>query len=81
MMCCPFCRQAAHVRTSRYMSENVKERYHQCQNLECSATFKTHESIFEVIRSPVVEEKPAPVPPAATTTGRVKGCYHSPFRH
>ncbi|ENT3659798.1 ogr/Delta-like zinc finger family protein, partial [Salmonella enterica subsp. enterica serovar Newport] len=54
MMRCPFCRTAAHVRTSRYMSESVKESYLQCQNVHCSATFKTHESIFEVIRSPVV---------------------------
>jgi transcriptional regulator NrdR family protein len=51
MMHCPFCRTAAHVRTSRYMSESVKESYHQCQNVHCSATFRTHESIFEVIRS------------------------------
>ncbi|EBD9336574.1 hypothetical protein C3G08_23750, partial [Salmonella enterica] len=25
MMRCPFCRTAAHVRTSRYMSDSVKE--------------------------------------------------------
>ncbi|ENV0654359.1 transcriptional regulator, partial [Salmonella enterica subsp. enterica serovar Typhimurium] len=40
----------------------------------------THESIFEVIRSPVVDEKPAPVP-TAPAPRRVKGCYSSPFRH
>jgi transcriptional regulator NrdR family protein len=68
MMRCPFCRTAAHVRTSRYMSESVKESYLQCQNVHCSATFKTHESIFEVIRSPVVDEKPAPVPTARSST-------------
>ncbi|MEK2820248.1 ogr/Delta-like zinc finger family protein, partial [Salmonella enterica subsp. enterica] len=33
MMRCPFCRTAAHVRTSRYMSESVKESYLQCQNV------------------------------------------------
>ncbi|MZS59877.1 hypothetical protein GQA25_20905 [Escherichia coli] len=81
MMRCPFCRTAAHVRTSRYMSDSVKESYLQCQNLNCSATFKTHESIFEVIRSPVVDEKPAPVPTASAAPRRVKGCYSSPFRH
>ncbi|EMZ7101039.1 transcriptional regulator [Salmonella enterica] len=53
----------------------------QCQNVHCSATFKTHESIFEVIRSPVVDEKPAPVPTAPVAPRRVKGCYSSPFRH
>ncbi|EBW5538617.1 hypothetical protein DPU12_18465 [Salmonella enterica subsp. enterica serovar Pasing] len=78
---CPFCRTAAHVCTSRYMSDNVKESYLQCQNVHCSATFKTHESIFEVIRSPVVDEKPAPVPIAPIAPRWVKGCYSSPFRH
>ncbi|NDJ56705.1 hypothetical protein GWD52_06785 [Enterobacteriaceae bacterium 4M9] len=81
MMRCPFCSAAAHVRTSRYMSESVKESYLQCQNVHCSATFKTHESIFEVIRSPVVEKKPEPVQPASVVTRKVKGCYSSPFRH
>jgi hypothetical protein len=42
MMRCPFCRTAAHVRTSRYMSESVKESYLQCQNVHYSATLKMH---------------------------------------
>ncbi|RDU13944.1 hypothetical protein DWV02_25315, partial [Citrobacter freundii] len=25
MMRCPYCKQAAHVRTSRYLSDNVKQ--------------------------------------------------------
>ncbi|MBP1521474.1 ogr/Delta-like zinc finger family protein [Salmonella enterica subsp. enterica serovar Worthington] len=65
------------------MSDSVKESYLQCQNVPCSATFKTHESIFEVIltiRSPVVNEKPAPVPTAPWHPSG-KGCYSSPFRH
>lgn len=41
MMHCPFCGHAAHARTRRLLSENVKQRYHQCQNIECSATFRT----------------------------------------
>ncbi|HBT8314912.1 ogr/Delta-like zinc finger family protein, partial [Pseudomonas aeruginosa] len=40
MMHCPFCKKSAHARTSRYLSENVKQRYHQCTNIECSATFR-----------------------------------------
>lgn len=80
MMRCPFCRTASHVRTSRYMSDSVKESYLQCQNVYCSATFKTHESIFEVIRSPVVE-KSAPLPAEPAPFRRVKNCYSSPFRH
>ncbi|ECT6557210.1 hypothetical protein A6E73_23760, partial [Salmonella enterica subsp. enterica serovar Adelaide] len=27
MMRCPFCRHSAHTRTSRYVSDNVKESY------------------------------------------------------
>ncbi|MDU4353792.1 MAG: ogr/Delta-like zinc finger family protein, partial [Phytobacter diazotrophicus] len=38
MFHCPFCKHAAHSRTSSYLSENVKRRYHQCRNIECSAT-------------------------------------------
>jgi len=52
MMHCPFCKKAAHTRTSRYLSENIKIRYHQCTNIACSATFRTRESIDEVIHSP-----------------------------
>ena len=29
MFHCPFCKTSAHARTSRYLSENVKQRYHQ----------------------------------------------------
>jgi hypothetical protein len=81
MMRCPSAARRRTFRTSRYMSESVKESYLQCQNVHCSATFKTHESIFEVIRSPVVDEKPAPVPTAPAAPRQVKGCYSSPFRH
>ncbi|HGY8770924.1 TPA: ogr/Delta-like zinc finger family protein [Escherichia coli] len=81
MMRCPFCRHSAHTRTSRYVSDNVKESYLQCQNIYCSATFKTHESICAVIRSPVTEEKPAPASTAPSVVRKVKGCYSSPFNH
>jgi hypothetical protein len=49
MMHCPKCQHAAHARSSRYLSINTKERYHQCQNINCSCTFKTHESIADII--------------------------------
>ncbi len=29
MFHCPKCKHSAHARTSRYLSENTKERYHQ----------------------------------------------------
>ncbi|WP_447512889.1 hypothetical protein [Escherichia coli] len=40
-----------------------------------------HESICAVIRSPVTEEKPAPVSTAPAVVRKVKGCYSSPFNH
>lgn len=55
MFHCPFCKTSAHARTSRYLSDNVKQRYHQCVNIECSATFRTLESVDGVIRSPATE--------------------------
>ncbi len=57
MMHCPYCKSAAHTKSSRYMSEQVKERYHQCTNLDCSCTFKTNESITKVITAPPQPEK------------------------
>lgn len=49
MMHCPKCQTAAHAKSSRYISRETKERYHQCQNINCSCTFKTHESIAGII--------------------------------
>jgi len=49
MMHCPLCGKVAHTRSSRYLSESTKERYHQCQNIECSCTFATHESVARII--------------------------------
>ncbi|MBS5775647.1 MAG: ogr/Delta-like zinc finger family protein [Enterobacter cloacae] len=56
MFHCPYCRQPAHTRTSRYVSENLKQRYHQCTSLECSATFRTSETLDGVIRQPAMPE-------------------------
>ncbi|WP_188474415.1 ogr/Delta-like zinc finger family protein [Hafnia psychrotolerans] len=50
MMRCPLCRSAAHIRTSRYITEQTKEAYYQCTNLDCSCAFKTLESIIKVIK-------------------------------
>lgn len=52
MMHCPECRFAAHTRSSRMITEEIKERYHQCQNLECSCTFVTHESYCRIVARP-----------------------------
>ena len=52
MFHCSLCKTSAHYRASRYLSDNFKQRYHQCMNIECSATFRTLESIDGIIRSP-----------------------------
>nr|WP_226857614.1 ogr/Delta-like zinc finger family protein [Enterobacter cloacae complex sp. P31C] len=51
------------------MSDNVKQRYHQCMNIECSATFHTLESIEGIIRSPATVPL-IPVPAPAATVNR-----------
>ena len=60
MMHCPICMEAAHARTSRYLSKETKERYHQCQNINCGCTFVTHETLARFIMTP---GKVNPVPP------------------
>ncbi|MEP8913211.1 ogr/Delta-like zinc finger family protein [Enterobacter mori] len=69
MFHCLFCKTSARSRTSRYLSDNVKQRYHQCMNIECSATFRTLESMDGVIRSPATEPI-SPVPAPAATVNR-----------
>ncbi|MGQ8819011.1 ogr/Delta-like zinc finger family protein [Serratia sp. NA_13] len=62
MMHCPLCGSVAHTRSSRYLSEATKERYHQCQNINCSCTFATHESVARVIVKPgdIIPAQPHP---------------------
>ena len=60
MFHCPKCKHSAHARTSRYLSENTKERYHQCQNVECGCTFVTHESLARYIVRPVAAPTASP---------------------
>lgn len=52
MMRCPICNKPAHTRTSRYLTKTTKETYYQCQNITCSCTFKTIESLDRVISKP-----------------------------
>lgn len=62
-MChCPKYHYAAHARTSRYFTDTTKERYHQCTNINCSATFVTTETVERFIVSPgeVVPARPHP---------------------
>ncbi|MCG9948928.1 ogr/Delta-like zinc finger family protein [Providencia rettgeri] len=52
MMNCPECGHAAHTRSSYQVSSETKERYNQCQNINCSATFISHESVARFISKP-----------------------------
>ncbi|WP_071986418.1 ogr/Delta-like zinc finger family protein [Yersinia aldovae] len=45
------------------MSEQTKERYHQCTNINCSCTFATHETVDRIIVKPG-KTKPAPPHPS-----------------
>ncbi|GEM_PF-522316 len=53
MMNCPLCGNAAHTRSSFQVSATTKERYNQCQNINCSCTFKSHETVSEIIMKQV----------------------------
>ncbi|AVE16798.1 ogr/Delta-like zinc finger family protein [Pantoea vagans] len=52
MMRCPVCGHTSHTRTSRYISLTTKEAYYQCQDISCSCTFKTIESVDKIICNP-----------------------------
>ncbi|PLR40934.1 hypothetical protein CYR55_03160 [Chimaeribacter californicus] len=52
MMKCPLCKHTAHARSSRYLSDATKERYHQCTNINCGHTFKSLETITDAIMTP-----------------------------
>ncbi|WP_233966838.1 ogr/Delta-like zinc finger family protein [Pectobacterium polaris] len=60
MIPCPLCGHAAHTQTRKIFSNNVKQRYHQCRNIECSATFRTLESIEEIIQPSNRRDLPVP---------------------
>ena len=68
MFHCPLCKYAAHTRSSRYLSENTKERYNQCQNINCSHTFVTHETFVRSIATP---KESNPVQPHPMKSGQV----------
>lgn len=49
MMNCPMCGQAAHTRSSFQVSNETKERYNQCTNIECGHTLVTHETFVRSV--------------------------------
>ncbi|MGA7588206.1 MAG: ogr/Delta-like zinc finger family protein [Rouxiella badensis] len=81
MMRCPICAHAAHTRTSRYLTERTKEAYYQCQNIECSCSFKSVESVDKIISQPASKpvDKPMAVP-AAMVKRNTLGRYGSGFQ-
>ncbi|ENJ4528376.1 ogr/Delta-like zinc finger family protein [Yersinia enterocolitica] len=81
MMRCPVCRHASHTRSSRYLSEQTKEVYYQCQNLDCSCTFKTVESLDRIITRPPAQEIPAPVVIPLPVKRHTLGRYGDAFKH
>lgn len=52
MMRCPLCNHSSHTRTCRYITKGTKEVYYQCENIMCSTTFKTLESVEKIISRP-----------------------------
>lgn len=49
---CPNCKNSSHVKSSREIAPGLVERYMQCQNLECSATFRTAEQFVNFVSKP-----------------------------
>lgn len=64
MMNCPKCGHAAHTRSSFQVTESTKERYCQCQNINCGSTFVTHETVVRFIVTPalIATAPPHPLP-------------------
>ncbi|MBH2916832.1 ogr/Delta-like zinc finger family protein [Serratia marcescens] len=63
-------RTGTHVRTSRYLSQQTKERYHQCQNINCGHTFKTMETYQCAIMTPGRVDAVPPHPIGASVEGQ-----------
>ncbi|EFO3867380.1 ogr/Delta-like zinc finger family protein [Enterobacter kobei] len=62
MFRCPFCGAMARTRTSRHLNEEhtIYRQYHQCQNLECSRSFTTLNSVEREVTK---RAGTAPLPP------------------
>ncbi|HGJ5872402.1 MULTISPECIES: ogr/Delta-like zinc finger family protein [Arsenophonus] len=60
MMKCPVCSQPARARSSRYITNETKENYNQCQNVYCSTIFVSHETVARYIIKPQLINAAAP---------------------
>ncbi|HEJ9674677.1 TPA: ogr/Delta-like zinc finger family protein [Proteus mirabilis] len=54
-MKCPICGHMAHVRSSEQCSSKTKRSYLQCQNIQCSCTFSSLESVDYIISRPMLD--------------------------
>ncbi|HCR3446404.1 TPA: ogr/Delta-like zinc finger family protein [Morganella morganii] len=60
MMRCPLCNNPAYTRSSREFTNETKERYNQCRNINCGATFVSHETLVKFITKPQIIEAVEP---------------------
>lgn len=60
MMKCPLCGELARTRSSRDVTTETKERYNQCTNINCGATFVSHETLARYITKPNLINKVIP---------------------
>lgn len=67
MMNCPLCGNAAHTRSSYQVTTETKERYNQCQNINCGCTFKSLETVSGIISRPA---NLSPAPPHPSENGQ-----------
>ncbi|CAI0863411.1 MULTISPECIES: ogr/Delta-like zinc finger family protein [Serratia] len=73
MMHCPLCGQAAHTRSSSYITSTTKERYNQCTNINCGGTFVSHETFTRMISQPQTVDPVQPHPKSNGQTSLIFG--------
>ncbi|EFC5375553.1 TPA: ogr/Delta-like zinc finger family protein [Escherichia coli] len=61
---CPYCGASTRTRTSRNANDTgtIREKYYQCNNIECSATFVTHEFVVRTVCRPQPTEERGIIP-------------------
>lgn len=61
---CPYCGASTRTRTSRDANDTgtIREKYYQCNNVECSATFVTHEFVVRTVCRPQLTEERGFIP-------------------
>jgi hypothetical protein len=59
---CPLCKSTAHARSSFWQTDEIKEHYQQCRNINCGASFVTHETFVRLITKPTKVNKAKPHP-------------------